>query len=101
MEVAQLAEDGRVEDAITFGPTKLVYALALGDALAATYEASRILVTVPSERGRAWADSDEVGIERDDGALRILIEKDFACLKPRSGEDDADAFPNPQTGNSD
>jgi hypothetical protein len=28
-------------------------------------------------------------------SLQILVEKDFACLTPRKGEDDGDAFPNP------
>jgi hypothetical protein len=32
----------------------------------------------------------------DDGAkLTILVEKDFACLTPREGEDESDMFPNP------
>ena len=32
----------------------------------------------------------------DDGEkLSILIEKDFACLAPRAGEDEADMYPHP------
>ena len=32
----------------------------------------------------------------DDGqTLEILIEKDFACLAPRTGEDESDMFPHP------
>jgi hypothetical protein len=27
--------------------------------------------------------------------LRILVEKDWACLTARDGEEDVDAFPNP------
>jgi hypothetical protein len=30
--------------------------------------------------------------------LRILVEKDFACLAPREGEDESDMFPNPLSG---
>ena len=33
------------------------------------------------------------------GHLTILIEKDFACLAPRDGEDESDMFPNPTQGN--
>jgi hypothetical protein len=31
----------------------------------------------------------------DGKTLRILVEKDFACLTKPPHEDDADAFPNP------
>ena len=31
----------------------------------------------------------------DGVVLRVLVEKDFACLTVREGEDDEDAFPNP------
>jgi hypothetical protein len=31
---------------------------------------------------------------------RILVVKDFACLKDRPGEDDHDAFPNPKKSQS-
>lgn len=30
--------------------------------------------------------------------LQILVEKDFACLVPREGEDESDIFPHPQEG---
>jgi hypothetical protein len=30
-----------------------------------------------------------------DAELRIVIEKDFACLTVREGEDESDNFPNP------
>jgi hypothetical protein len=33
-----------------------------------------------------------------DGSLRITLEKDFACLAPREGEDESDNFPHPQAG---
>ena len=99
-EVTQLAEKGRVEDAIAFGPSKLTYALATADVaeVGATYESSpdgRIVVVIPPKRAAEWASSDEVGIESK-GDLHILVEKDWSCLKPREGEDDSDAFPHPE-----
>ena len=47
-----------------------------------------------------WANSDEVSLlahqeNNSMNALRLLIEKDFACLITREGEDDSDAYPNP------
>jgi hypothetical protein len=97
-EVAQLTRDGRVEDAISFGPSKLTYVLAASDVdrVSAAYESNRIVVTLPKNRADAWASSDdEVGIEHQ-GELGILVEKDWSCLKPREGEDDSDAYPHPE-----
>ena len=34
----------------------------------------------------------------DGGVLNILVEKDFACLAPREGEDESDMFPHPLEG---
>ncbi len=60
-------------------------------------------MTAPAEVVRAWAANDEaVGLEgsQDAGSgrtLRVLVEKDFSCLKERPNEDDSDAFPNPKS----
>src|SRR5687768_2794560 len=101
-EVAALAANGVVEETTSFGPgTSFGYAVvARGTSLAASLSGSRIEVALPVEAARAWATNEEVGIEGEQAAegarrLRILVEKDFACLKPRVGEDDTDAFPNP------
>jgi hypothetical protein len=103
-EVQTLAEKGRVEDAIAFAPgSRLVYALATSDsrdALAARLDGARVEVTLPSALAKDWAASTRVGIEGEQPIgegepLRILVEKDFACLHPRKGEDDRDAFANP------
>lgn len=103
-EVAELAEQGTVQDAISFAVgSRLVYALRASDDAPAPFahlEGARIDVTLPASVARAWTSTDQVGIEAeqplgDGGVLRILVEKDFACLKPRAGEDDADAYPHP------
>ena len=62
-----------------------------------------LTVRVPQQEIRQWADSDQVSIAAaqvlDDGdELNILVEKDFACLAPREGEDESDMFPHPQAG---
>ena len=51
----------------------------------------------------AWANSEQVSISGeqvlDDGEkLNILVEKDFACLAPREGEDESDMFEHPEKG---
>lgn len=95
-EVTRLAQEGRVEDAIAFGPSKLTYVLTTSpvDHVGATYEDHRIVVTLPKDRAEKWTSTDEVGIE-EKGEVHILVEKDWSCLKPREGEDDSDAFPHP------
>ena len=102
-EVQRVAEGGRVEDAVAFGPTqRLSYALVAADVSvpSATFDQAAIIVSIPHAQLHAWATSDDVGIEAQQSigngqALSILVEKDFACLTPRKGEDDGDAFPNP------
>jgi hypothetical protein len=96
-EVTQLAQHGRVEDAISFGPSKLAYVLATSDVdrISATYEDHRIIVTLPKDRAKRWISTDEVGIESS-GDPKILVEKDWSCLVPREGEDDSDAYPHPE-----
>jgi hypothetical protein len=105
-EVNELAERGRVDDGIAFGggpDARLGYSAVCVDdvsVLSARLGAGSIIVTLPGALARAWAASEDVGLEGEqslgDGqVLRLLVEKDFACLTARTGEDDGDAFPNP------
>lgn len=106
-DLATLAEVGRVEDALRFGPgdgSAFVYAVEVGDAPRggpwASYRAGRLTVSFDRRDVQEWADDDRVGFERvqevDGGSVRILVEKDFACLDRTAGHaDDAHAFPNP------
>jgi len=102
-EVEVFERDGRVEDAVRFGPgVALVYSLERSPdgVLSATMEGGRVAVRVPAAMAETWCRTDEVGMEAEQvigegESLRILVEKDFTCLKTRSGEDESDAFPNP------
>ena len=62
------------------------------------YIGSRVMTRIPSDQANTWGLSDQVGIVEcislgEFGALALLIEKDFACLK-RSEEDNEDTFSN-------
>ena len=62
-----------------------------------------LTVRVPEAQIISWSDSDEVSIASNqilDGGdeLSILVEKDFACLAPREGEDETDMYPHPEAG---
>ncbi|MEL6948600.1 MAG: hypothetical protein AAGM16_00570 [Pseudomonadota bacterium] len=67
-------------------------------------DGSGLTVRVAADALDDWARDDTVSLAlrcADDGArLDVLIEKDFACLTARDGDDDADSFPHPEAGNS-
>lgn len=95
-EVARLAEVGLVEDATAFPGSSLRYALELGgDAVTASFIDGRILVRVPADAGRAWCHNEEVGIGDETITPKVLVEKDWSCVKPRSDEDPAEMYPHP------
>ncbi len=105
-EVNALAESGEVREGIAFGSSateRLGYAIvasAEAEETSARLSAGSVEVLVPRAFAREWAANETIGFEANQpiGAglsLYILVEKDFACLTPRKGEDDADAFPNP------
>jgi hypothetical protein len=104
-ELRELVERGTVRETVEFGHgVALTYALesdAAARAPVARYARNVIAVVLPAATARQWADTDQVSIEAEqaisgDEALRILVEKDFACLQPRPHEDDSDMFPNPE-----
>ena len=62
-----------------------------------------LMVRIPESEIIAWSNSDEVSISDsqnlDSGdQLDILVEKDFACVAPREGEDESDMYPHPEAG---
>jgi len=107
-EDAELAANGCVQNATSFGDCELRYGIAsISDGQRiwrAAFRNNEITIRVPAAVLSEWANSQQVGIEAVqtivEGDLHILIEKDFACLKPRQGEDDADTFENPLAANN-
>jgi hypothetical protein len=105
-EVRDLSEGRAVEEKVPFAPqSTLTYRLRSdGETpeITASYAGNLIEIRVPERTVLQWCQSDQVGLERAqpvaDGELRIALEKDFACLAPRPGEDESDNFPHPQTG---
>lgn len=104
-EVEHLGETGNVEDAVAFGAATPGFRYELRTAAdhettRAKFEENCLSISIPPDEVKSWIGSEQVGIEAmqpigDDGFLRILVERDFACLTERIGEDDTDAFPNP------
>ena len=102
-EVDRLAE-GRIEDSISFGgEARLAYTLEVRPQqapLAATFDGGQIRVFLSSVEAERLRGTEDVSVENeqpiDGGVLRLLVEKDFACLTPRFGEDDSHAYINPK-----
>ena len=70
----------------------------------AFFSDNTVTVRLPEATVLAWANSEQVSIageqRLDDGELlSILVEKDFACLAPREGEDESDMYTHPEADN--
>jgi hypothetical protein len=108
-EVARLGAGGRVEEATRFGPgpeDRLAYSLETSEeagGIRAAYSAGLVRLVLPGSLAREWAGSEQVSLEAEQPlgggeSLRVLVEKDFACLTKRGGAEDADTYPHPQEG---
>jgi hypothetical protein len=98
-ELERLASEGKVIESLPFpAGAELRYELsvdAAATALSATYRDNLISVRIPIADFRQWQREDQVSL-RAAGGLTILVEKDFACLTTREGEDDSEAFTDPK-----
>ena len=109
-EIAQFGETGKVAEMVGFGVAKpglgyQLHASADDETIRAEFENNCLSISVPASVAQGWINSAQVGIEDmqplvEDRFLRILIEKDFACVSDRAGEDETDAFPNPTIARS-
>ena len=104
-EVDSLRAEGLVAASTEFpGGREFNYVLESSPASVAPgafFSDQTMTVRVPETMALAWASTEQVSMQGeqmlDDGeTLTILVEKDFVCLAPREGEDEADMYPNPQ-----
>ena len=107
-EVEQFARTGIVEERIIAGSgdnQMFAYVLESSDKVSsprAKLTPHAVIVQVPPDALMRWASTDQIGIEGeqpvvDQATLRIVIEKDFACIEG-TDEQNADTFPNPLAG---
>lgn len=106
-EVDTIGTDGLVGGKVSFpGGAQFIYCLESSPACVdptAQFANGELSVRLPESAVQYWTTSDDVSIRAaqtldDGGTLVILIEKDFACLAPREGEDESDMFPHPEEG---
>jgi hypothetical protein len=98
-----LQDAGEVEDEVPFAPgVSLVYRLkrdASAREITASFRDGVVEVLIPEGKAREWCLTSLVTLAHEQslphGALRITLEKDFACLAAREGEDESDNFPHP------
>lgn len=104
-EVASIREQGLLRAHVSFsGGARFEYALESSPAVVAPvaeYSDNVLLVKLPESTVLQWADSDQIAITSNqmvgnDDELLLLVEKDFACLTPRDGENESDMFPHPE-----
>ena len=109
-EVELVRTDGLVRGRVPFdGRNSFDYVLESSPATVkpeAHISNNVLTVRIPEAEILGWANSDEVSISASqilDGGdqLSILVEKDFACLAPREGEDETDIYPHPEAGKQD
>lgn len=102
-----MSDQGAVSASALFpGGSSLQYAVnssPQAHTVEARFDSAGIVVVIPQAEVHDWARSEQVSITGStnlgkNSALTILVEKDFACLKPREGEDESDMFPHPQEG---
>ena len=102
-EVRALAAQGRVEEHVPFAPgAQLTYRLTRDPATAqisASLADNVVEIRVPERLAIEWCANQEVTLAHTQavpqGSLQITLEKDFACLAPRAGEDESDNYPHP------
>jgi len=105
-EVSQLQESGAVSEEVRFGGSTALGYRVLNDpdisVITASYINNIIEIRIPRPIVQRWSATDEVTLSRDQpnsaGELRIVVEKDWACLAPREDEDESDHFPHPERG---
>jgi hypothetical protein len=107
-EVDRFLRTGRVEERIVSGTDDqecFRYLLETNESVSApkgSIAPGSVIVQVPTADALKWALTNQIGIEGEQSidsntSLRILVEKDFACLDG-SEEQNADTFPNPLAG---
>lgn len=117
-EVEQFGKTGRVAETIRFGDApaaQLSYILeadSKAQQITTNFADNKITVKVPDSVARNWVESEQVSLTNEqaiennkqnepaknsaaENILKILIEKDFACLDRRDDPDNVDAFPHP------
>ena len=106
-EVESISTDGLISASVPFsGGVTFDYVLESSPACVkpvAMFSNNVLSVRLPEKDVIEWAGTEAVSISAEQlldegGQLNILVEKDFACLAPREGEDESDMYSHPEEG---
>jgi hypothetical protein len=103
-EIRALADTGQVQERTAFpGGGQLIYRLRSDKKItdiSVSYSGNIIEFRVPSALAQRWCGTDLVTLSAAPQAgadsVQLILEKDYACLVPRAGEDESDQFPHPR-----
>ncbi len=103
-EIAALAAAGEVRERTEFpGGAVLTYRVSSQNKIkeiSVRYENNLIDFQIPEALCAQWCGTEQVTLSAAapvaSGTVQVVLEKDFACLVPRAGEDESDHFPNPR-----
>ncbi len=105
-EVVRLHEQGHLSDSLVLGTgpeAAFTYRIAChsGATVEVLREPAGLVLRLPAAWAAELAQTDRVGVDVEipvapGATVRIKVEKDYGCLSERPGEDDRDAFPNPE-----
>ena len=95
-EVAKLAQHGFVESFTEFTGRPFIYTIESteDEAMTAALIENQILLKMPRIMIDELVNTERVGFEGQAGAVKLLVEKDFACID-NTEEDQSDNYPNP------
>ena len=95
-DIAAMNETGNLNEQTNFAGGTLVYAIETTDSetMTARYLNNTITLLIPRQMLLELTNTDRVGFEDKNGAVHLLIEKDFTCLD-NVDEDQSDNYPNP------
>lgn len=104
-EIRALAEAGRVQERTEFpGGGVLTYRLRSDQEISdisVSYSDNLIEFQIPATLAARWCGTDLTTLSAtpsvSSGSVQVVLEKDFACLAPRPGEDESDQFPHPRS----
>ena len=107
-EVTEFQIAGRVGSKLEFASDEEFTYSLVSDADANEVSANMadgIEIRVPAAIAEHWTSTEDVGIGGEmsvgnDRNLKVLVEKDFTCLVPRSGDEDVDTFPHPKAASA-
>ncbi|AYL99100.1 DUF7009 family protein [Mucilaginibacter celer] len=95
-DIAQLGNDGFLEDRTEFTGKTLNYAIMItdDDNLTSDFTGDKIRLNLPRKMIEELINTEKVGFMDQTGPVSLLVEKDFTCLD-NTEEDQGDNFPNP------